>query len=93
VALAGMAVVRRMKAPLLDASFHLPPQGRIDRRLVVGSTLFGICWGMAGFCPGPAVASLSMGLGQTVLFVAFMLVGMVLHDRFFADAVARPTAG
>ena len=69
VALAGMAMVRRMAAPVLDDRFHLPATGRVDRRLLLGSALFGTGWGMAGFCPGPAIASLSMGLGPTVLFV------------------------
>jgi uncharacterized protein len=84
VALAGMAVVRRMAAPVFDDHFHLPPKGGVDRRLLLGSALFGTGWGMAGFCPGPAIASLSMGIGPTVLFVASMLVGMAMHDRFVA---------
>ncbi len=89
VALAGMAIVRRMSMPILDDSFHLPAPGRIDRRLLLGSALFGTGWGMAGFCPGPAIASLSMGLGPTVLFVAAMLLGMAMHDRFVAKATAQ----
>lgn len=88
VATVGMALVRRMATPVLDDRFHLPPPGRIDRPLILGSTLFGLGWGMVGLCPGPAVASLSMGLAPTMLFVAAMLVGMVAHDRVRSTAAA-----
>ncbi|WP_320077077.1 DUF6691 family protein, partial [Klebsiella variicola] len=60
----------------------------IDRRLVVGSALFGIGWGMAGLCPGPAVASLALGLAPTVLFVVAMALGMVVHDRLVGAGAA-----
>ena len=81
VALAGMAVLRRLRRPAFDEGFHLPATSPIDRRLVLGSAIFGIGWGMAGFCPGPALASLSLGLAPVVLFVVAMLAGMTLHDR------------
>ncbi|MFL5019674.1 MAG: DUF6691 family protein [Rhizobium sp.] len=67
-----------------DNSFHVPTNRRIDAPLVVGSALFGLGWGIGGFCPGPAVASLSVGLPQTFLFVIAMLVGMSLHDRVWS---------
>lgn len=81
VALAGMVPLRRMRRPAFDDVFHLPATSPIDRRLVLGSAIFGIGWGMAGFCPGPALASLSLGLAPVVLFVIAMLAGMTLHDR------------
>ncbi|WP_332688316.1 YeeE/YedE family protein [Bosea sp. (in: a-proteobacteria)] len=81
VALAGMVLLRRMRRPAFDDGFHLPATSPIDRRLVLGSAIFGIGWGMAGFCPGPALASLSLGLAPVVLFVIAMLAGMTLHDR------------
>jgi len=90
VAFIGVALSRRMKRPAFDASFHLPRDTGIDSRLVAGSAIFGLGWGLAGFCPGPAVASLSLGLWQTALFVAAMLAGMVAHDRFYRP---RHTAG
>lgn len=89
VALGAMALVRRMKQPVLDDHFHIPPPGPIDRRLILGSGLFGLGWGMAGFCPGPAIAALSMGIPPVVLFVAAMLAGMTIHDRFVAVGTAR----
>ena len=81
VALAGMVLLRRMRRPAFDDVFHLPATSPIDRRLVLGSAIFGVGWGMAGFCPGPALASLSLGLAPVVLFVIAMLAGMRLHDR------------
>ncbi len=81
VALAGMAVLKRLRRPAFDEGFHLPATSPVDRRLVLGSAMFGIGWGMAGFCPGPALASLSLGLAPVVLFVVAMLAGMTLHDR------------
>jgi uncharacterized membrane protein YedE/YeeE len=85
VALIGMAVKRRMPRPAFDESFHLPATTPITGRLVLGSALFGIGWGMAGFCPGPALASLSLGLLPTFVFVLAMVSGMVAHDRLVAS--------
>jgi uncharacterized protein len=87
VSAAGMILVRRMHKPLLDSRFHLPETQVIDRRLIVGSAIFGVGWGMVGLCPGPALASLSLGLPATVLFVAAMFAGMAAHDRLLG---ARP---
>ncbi len=56
VALPGVAIQRRMTRPALDAQFHLPTNTVIDRPLVLGAAIFGAGWGLAGFCPGPAVA-------------------------------------
>lgn len=84
VAMPGTLLMRWMRRPILDEAFHLPTATAIDRRLLTGSALFGLGWGMAGFCPGPAVASLSLGLAPSVLFVVAMLAGMLLHDRFVA---------
>ncbi|WP_137935245.1 DUF6691 family protein [Mesorhizobium comanense] len=83
VTLGGVAWIRRMSRPLLADGFHLPMNSRIDAPLVIGSAIFGLGWGLGGFCPGPAIASLSLGLTPSLIFVAFMLAGMVAHDRFF----------
>lgn len=77
----GVFMTRRMQRPLLDDAFHLPANRVIDRRLILGSAIFGVGWGLVGLCPGPALASLSLGLPATALFVVAMLAGMVLHDR------------
>lgn len=84
VAAIGVAIMRRLARPVLATTFHLPASRRIDRRLLIGSAIFGIGWGMAGLCPGPAVASLALGLTSVVIFVGAMLVGMVVHDRLVA---------
>ena len=76
---AGYWLARRMKHPLLHAAFHIPENRVVDRQLVAGGLMFGIGWGLAGYCPGPAIAGLSYGLWQPWLFVAAMLAGMALH--------------
>ena len=72
-------ISRRMGSPLLDKSFFIPENRVLDWQLILGAALFGIGWGLGGFCPGPALAGLVMGLWQPWLFVAAMLAGMVLH--------------
>jgi len=84
VAVPGVMLQRRLHRPLLDESFHLPEKTAMDRRLVVGSALFGVGWGLAGFCPGPAVSALSLGLTPVFLFVGAMAAGMILFDRVIA---------
>lgn len=84
VAVPGVLLQRRMARPLLDRQFHLPEKDRIDRRLLAGSAIFGLGWGLAGFCPGPAVSALVTGLAPVFLFVAAMAAGMIIHDRLIA---------
>jgi uncharacterized membrane protein YedE/YeeE len=68
-------LVLRRDRPLLDAAFDIPNRRRIDRDLVLGSALFGIGWGVAGYCPGPALTSLPQATLGLVVFVAAMVVG------------------
>ncbi len=84
VAFIGVQVMKRMRHPAFDDRFHVPTNRQIDPPLIIGSALFGLGWGLGGFCPGPAIASLSIGLPQTVIFVVAMLVGMTLHDRVWS---------
>ena len=84
VAFVGSRVVLRRARPLLADGFHLPTKTTVDGRLLAGAAIFGIGWGIGGFCPGPAVASLSVGIPQTVLFVLAMLIGMTLYDRVWS---------
>jgi len=65
---------------LLGAEMKLPTASHIDRRLVVGSALFGMGWGIAGFCPGPGLVALGMGESKALVFVAAMLAGMVMFE-------------
>jgi uncharacterized membrane protein YedE/YeeE len=63
----------------LGGAMHLPTRRDIDARLVGGSIVFGIGWGLAGFCPGPALVSFGMGVDKAAIFVAALLGGMVLY--------------
>ena len=76
VGLPGYWLVRRRAAPLFGGNFAAQPSSSIDRRLVAGSAIFGIGWGLAGFCPGPAVASLALGAPGTLAFIPAMIAGI-----------------
>lgn len=62
--------------PLFDSAFHVPAAGKIDATLLVGAAIFGVGWGLAGFCPGPAITSLARFAPGTLVFVAAMAAGM-----------------
>ena len=79
VAALGYRVAGRRIKPLFAESFRLPSNEKIDPSLVVGSAIFGVGWGLAGFCPGPAIASLGFGQPKVWLFVAGMAIGGALH--------------
>jgi uncharacterized protein len=87
VAFFAFAFARRRASAFLGGAMHLPAKAVIDRRLVVGSLVFGVGWGLAGFCPGPAIVAAGAGHAQAVLFVLGMLAGMAIFE--FA---ARPAA-
>jgi uncharacterized protein len=72
----GYRLALRKDRPVFDTEFHLPATQSLDARIFVGPAIFGIGWGVAGFCPGPAFTSLASGLPQAFLFVAAMLGGM-----------------
>jgi uncharacterized membrane protein YedE/YeeE len=68
-------MVLRRSRPRLDSRFHLPTNQRLDGRLISGAALFGIGWGLAGYCPGPALVALTLGTAEPWLFVAAMIAG------------------
>ncbi len=80
VGLLAFGAAKGRTQSLLGAQMKLPTARQIDRRLVGGSLLFGIGWGVAGFCPGPALVALGMGQIKAVVFVAAMLAGMGLFE-------------
>ena len=82
VSVPAFAIARRLSKPLCAEAFHTPKSHAVDRKLIVGSTLFGLGWGLVGFCPGPAIAALGLDGWKAPLFVAAMLLGMALKDRF-----------
>ena len=80
VALPAFRVAARRRQSLLGEHMHLPTATRVDRRLVLGSLAFGAGWGLAGFCPGPALASLATGAVQPLIFCTAMLAGMGIFE-------------
>jgi hypothetical protein len=80
VAAPAFAIARRRDHSLTGAAMQLPTAQQIDRRLVLGSVAFGIGWGLAGFCPGPALVALGAGLGPAAVFVTAMLAGMGMFE-------------
>ncbi|MPT39941.1 MAG: YeeE/YedE family protein [Achromobacter sp.] len=76
----GFAVLRRRRASLSGEPMHWPTATRIDRRLAVGSLVFGAGWGLGGFCPGPALVAASAGVREAQVFVAAMLAGMAIFS-------------
>lgn len=89
----GYAIRRRMKTPVLEEKFHVPEDRPVDSKLLLGAAVFGVGWGIVGWCPGPAIAGLALGTWQAWLFVAAMLLGMLLHRlgaaRMAADGAAE----
>lgn len=75
-------VVLKCASPLLGERFHLPTLLKVDRPLIMGAALFGVGWGMTGYCPGPALATLLSGNDEVLLFVPAMLLGGFLHRTF-----------
>jgi uncharacterized membrane protein YedE/YeeE len=92
VMMAATFLSRRMRRPVFEDAFHMPTSKQIDGRLIFGSAIFGVGWGMAGFCPGPAIASLTLGLAPVFLFVGAMVLGMTVHDRIVQAGTAQPLA-
>lgn len=80
VGLVAFAVARRRGRTLGGAPLHWPTARGLDARLIGGGVLFGIGWGTAGFCPGPALVGLGMGLRGAAVFVAAMVAGMALFE-------------
>jgi len=88
VTLPASRMLLRRDKPWLAPRFELPTKRTLDPRLVVGAALFGVGWGLAGICPGPALTTLAVAPRETGLFVLAMIGGMVLYQFTFAP---RPT--
>jgi len=76
----GFYLARHRTAPLFSERFQLPTNTRLDKRLVLGALGFGVGWGLAGFCPGPALVALGTGSFKAVVFVTAMLSGRVIFE-------------
>ena len=98
VAVSALSYVvrRRMEHPVLADRFQIPEGTRLDGRLLVGSAVFGIGWGLVGLCPGPALAALSLGIMPVFAFVVAMAAGMALYAITFRSGTTshrEPRAG
>lgn len=78
----GFAMLRRQRASLSGEPLRWPTATRIDLRLAAGSLAFGAGWGLAGFCPGPALVAASAGVTEALIFVAAMIAGMGVFSAF-----------
>lgn len=76
----AFAIAKKRTSTFLGGALHLPKSNDIDRRLVVGGLVFGAGWGLAGFCPGPALVSLGAGQPKAAVFVVAMLAGMYVFE-------------
>ncbi len=92
VGLGAFAIAKRRTTTFLGGALLLPTSTAIDKRLIAGGLMFGAGWGLAGFCPGPAIVSLGAGEPKAAVFVAAMLVGMAVFE--IAERLqARQSAG
>jgi uncharacterized membrane protein YedE/YeeE len=82
VGLFGFGWAKKQTLSLSGAPFQWPELKLIDRSLVLGSLMFGLGWGLAGFCPGPALVSMASGNDKALVFVLAMVAGMVIYERF-----------
>ena len=78
----AFAMRPHLSRPLFAGAFFIPENRTTDGRLMLGAALFGVGWGLVGFCPGPAISGLVFGLWQPWLFVAAMLAGMLIERVF-----------
>lgn len=83
VGVVAFALARRRTRSWTGSPMEIPTLRQIDARLVAGGVLFGVGWGIAGFCPGPALVALGSGMEAAWVFVPAMLAGMLVHDRLF----------
>jgi uncharacterized membrane protein YedE/YeeE len=84
---------KRLGHPLFAAKFVLPDRSDLDIRLILGSSLFGIGWGLAGLCPGPAIASLALAPAAVLPFIVGMLAGMATHRVLFSSTPSHMQKG
>ena len=85
-------LIIKRPAPIFDMEFKIPQGKKIDWQLVGGATLFGLGWGLGGFCPGPGVVSLASGGKGALIFVGTMLLGMAIF-KLWTDRIDSPSAG
>jgi uncharacterized protein len=82
IGLIAFSIAKRKTMTVWGDALHLPSSTKIDIPLIVGSGIFGIGWGLAGLCPGPAIVSIALGLDKIMVFVFAMILGMILFELF-----------
>ena len=90
VGLAGFYVANKRSEAFFGGALHIPNRRDISKPLVIGSFIFGIGWGIAGICPGPALVALGSGYVKALVFVVAMLIGMRVCERFFSAHKNKP---
>jgi uncharacterized membrane protein YedE/YeeE len=80
--------VLRRSQPLLAGQFHLPTKKDIDTPLVIGAALFGVGWGIAGYCPGPGITALVLGIANPILFMVAFIAGSLTY-RWYSTSLKR----
>jgi hypothetical protein len=85
-------IFRSRQKPVFDGKFHVPTSRQIDVRLVGGSALFGVGWGIAGFCPGGAIPALGLGHVRAFIFLAALIAGMMIARQILHMQVFNPEA-
>jgi len=90
VGLGGFYLVTKRSEAFFGGALHIPKRRDMTKPLIIGSLMFGAGWGIAGFCPGPAIVSLGSGQIKALVFVLAMLVGMIICDRFFTGHKSKP---
>ena len=88
VSLAATPWVLKRSAPRFASQFHVPTIRSIDKRLAIGAVLFGVGWGLSGYCPGPAIVSLLYGYQSTIIFCLAMVAGMLLEAALRRSKIA-----
>ena len=83
VGLGGFYLVSQRTEAFFGGALHIPNRRDISKPLVIGSLIFGAGWGIAGFCPGPAIVALGAGQLKALVFILAMLAGMAICNRFF----------
>ena len=80
VGIFAFSVAKKRTVSFFGGALRLPKTDQIDKRLLIGAVLFGAGWGLAGFCPGPALVSLFAGQAKAAIFVSFMIAGMIIFE-------------
>lgn len=90
VGLGGFYLASKRTEAFFGGALHIPKRRDITKPLIIGSVIFGVGWGVAGFCPGPAIVALGAGHMKALLFLIAMLVGMEISSRFFNASKKAP---